>query len=53
MADFGLVRRMKAGADDADHTVAPESTQLVGTFGYMAPEYYQTGVGASYLGFSP
>lgn len=46
VADFGLVRRMKSSAaEDSEHALAPESTQVVGTFGYMAPEYYATGLG--------
>uniref|UniRef100_A0A2N9HA57 Protein kinase domain-containing protein n=1 Tax=Fagus sylvatica TaxID=28930 RepID=A0A2N9HA57_FAGSY len=36
LGDFGLARLM-------DHELAPQTTGLAGTFGYMAPEYISTG----------
>lgn len=45
VADFGLVRRMTRGVK-GDAMTAPESTQVVGTFGYIGPEYFQTGAHA-------
>jgi serine/threonine protein kinase len=36
LGDFGLARLM-------DHELGPQTTRLVGTFGYMAPEYISTG----------
>lgn len=36
LGDFGLARLM-------DHELGPQTTGLVGTFGYLAPEYVSTG----------
>ncbi|PRQ48396.1 putative protein kinase RLK-Pelle-L-LEC family [Rosa chinensis] len=36
LGDFGLARLM-------DHELGPQTTGVVGTLGYMAPEYFKTG----------
>ena len=36
LGDFGLARLM-------DHELAPRTTGLAGTIGYLAPEYIRTG----------
>ncbi|KAL6227603.1 hypothetical protein ACLB2K_001560 [Fragaria x ananassa] len=36
LGDFGLARLM-------DHELGPQTTGVVGTLGYMAPEYFRTG----------
>ena len=42
MTDFGLARRMQSRGDDFT-VLAPEATVVMGTFGYVAPEYARTG----------
>ena len=43
MTDFGLARRMQSRGTDDFSVLAPESTVVMGTFGYVAPEYARTG----------
>lgn len=44
VADFGLARRMQPrGAQDGSCAMAAEATVVLGTFGYVAPEYARTG----------
>jgi len=44
VADFGLARRMKSrGGAGCHEPLAPECTVVMGTFGYVAPEYARTG----------
>ena len=40
LGDFGLARLM-------DHELAPRTTGLAGTTGYLAPEYIHTGIVAT------
>jgi serine/threonine protein kinase len=42
VTDFGLARRMQSRGDDFT-VLAPEATVVMGTFGYVAPEYARTG----------
>ena len=44
VADFGLARRMKSrGGAGCHEPLPPECTVVMGTFGYVAPEYARTG----------
>ncbi len=44
VADFGLARRMKSrGGAGCTEPLPPECTVVMGTFGYVAPEYARTG----------
>lgn len=44
VADFGLARRMKSRSGAGIHEpLPPECTVVMGTFGYVAPEYARTG----------
>lgn len=50
VADFGLARRMQPrGAQDGSSAMAAEATVVLGTFGYVAPEYACTGAIYYYL----
>lgn len=44
VADFGLARRMKSRGGAVHEPLPPECTVVMGTFGYVAPEYARTGV---------
>lgn len=43
VADFGLARRMKTRGGAVHEPLPPECTVVMGTFGYVAPEYARTG----------
>ncbi len=44
VADFGLARAMKSrGGGGCHEPLPPECTVVMGTFGYVAPEYARTG----------
>ena len=47
VTDFGLARRMQSRGDDFS-VLAPEATVVMGTFGYVAPEYARTGESRDY-----